>query len=223
MSRKYALSATLREGTGKGVARALRRNDQIPAVIYGDKKAPVTIAMSAKDANLEYNKGHMFSSLCELELDGAKHMVLARDIQLHPVTDNVLHVDFLRITKKTSVNVNVSVNFINHDQSPGLNEKGTLNIVRYEIELVCLATNIPNEIEVDLTGKENGDVIHMSDITLPEGSVPAISDRDFTIATLVAPKRAADLEAEDAAEGEEGAEAAEGEGDAAGEEAPAEE
>ncbi len=217
MSKNYAMTAAKRDGAGKGIARALRRENKVPAVIYGDKKEPVTISLSARDAHVEYHKGHMFTTLCDMDVEGTKHLVLCRDIQVHPVTDNVMHVDFLRVTPKTKIAVDVPVRFINEEKSPGMDAKGILNVVRYTIELLCTATNIPDEVEVNLEGKEHGDAIKVSDALLPEGSKPVIDDRDFTIATLLAPRKVE----EPAAEGDEDAgeaEAAEG-----GEEAPAEE
>ncbi|MAI63039.1 MAG: 50S ribosomal protein L25/general stress protein Ctc [Micavibrio sp. TMED27] len=217
MSKNYAMTAAKRDGAGKGIARALRRENKVPAVIYGDKKEPVTISLSARDAHVEYHKGHMFTTLCDMDVEGTKHLVLCRDIQVHPVTDNVMHIDFLRVTPKTKIAVDVPVRFINEEKSPGMDAKGILNVVRYTIELLCTATNIPDEVEVNLEGKEHGDAIKVSDALLPEGSKPVIDDRDFTIATLLAPRKVE----EPAAEGDEDAgeaEAAEG-----GEEAPAEE
>lgn len=219
MAKNYALDAEQRDDAGKGVARSLRREGRVPAVIYGDKKDPVTISIDANTINVEYNKGHMFTTLCDLNVGKDNHRVLARDIQLHPVTDNVLHVDFLRVTDKTKIAVNVPVKFLNEDKSPGLEDKGILNVTRYEVEVVCKATNIPDEIEVDLTGKEQGDAVKASDATLPEGSKFVIDDRDFTIATIAAPKRLEVDEETEGEEGEEGEEAAEG---AEGEEAAAE-
>jgi len=217
MSKNYALEAEARVSAGKGAARSLRREGKIPAVIYGDKKEPVKITLDANTTNVTYNKGHMFTTLCDLEVGSDKHLVLARDVQTHPVSDTVEHIDFLRVTEKTKIAVDVPVQFINEEASPGLDQKGILNVVRYTIELVCTATNIPENIEVDLTGKEHGDSINVSDAELPAGAKPVIDDRDFTIATLLAPKTAEQEEAEEAAaaaalaEGEEGAEAAEGE------------
>ncbi len=216
MSKNFALKAEKRERAGKGIARALRREDQIPGVVYGDSKEPVLISMPAKEVGLEYNKGHMFTTLCDLDVSGEKNLVLARDIQLHPVNDRILHVDFLRVTPKTKLNVMVPVQFVNEEECPGLKAKGILNVVRHEVELTCAATAIPDSIEIDLSSFEVGDAIKMSTAKLPEGATPAISDRDFTIATIVAPKTAAQEEAEEAA-AEEGAE--EGAEEAAAEEA----
>lgn len=216
MSKNYALAAAKRDRAGKGIARALRREGRIPAVIYGDSKEPLSISLIANDANVEYNRGQMFTTLCDLEVDGDKHLVLARDVQLHPVTDNVLHIDFLRVTAKTKIVVDVPVQFINEDQSPGLQEKGILNVVRYTVELRCSATSIPDVIEVNLEGKETGDSVNISDATLPEGVKPVIDDRDFTIATIAAPRKLEEPEPVEGAEGE-AAEGAEGEAAEGGE------
>lgn len=196
MSKNYALEADKRERAGKGIARSLRRAGRTPAVIYGDNKEPVKISLSENEVNVEYYKGHMFTTLCELNVDKDKHVVLARDVQLHPVTDVVEHVDFLRVSKKTKLAVDIPVQFINEDKSPSLEEKGTLNVVRHTVELLVSAMNIPEVIEVNVEGKEHGDAVKISDATMPEGASPIIHDRDFTIATLVPPKTAEELEAE---------------------------
>lgn len=198
MSKNYAFEAEKRDRAGKGVARSLRRAGRSPAVIYGDNKEPVKISLSENQINVEYNKGHMFTTLCDLTVGKDKHLVLARDIQLHPVTDIVEHIDFLRVTKKTKIAVDIPVKFINEDKSPSIEGKGTLNVTRYTVELLCSATNIPEYLEVDIEGKEHGDSVKLSDTTLPEGSTPVITDRDFTIATLIAPKTAEQEEAENA-------------------------
>ena len=215
MSKNYALKAEERERAGKGIARQLRRDGKTPAVIYGDKKEPIKIALDQNTINVEYNRGQMFTTLCDLEVGNDKHLVLARDVQTHPVTDVVEHVDFLRVTAKTKIAVDVPVQFINEDKSPGMDQKGILNVVRYTIELVCTATNIPENVEVNLEGKEHGDSINVSDANLPEGAKPVIDDRDFTIATLLAPKKVEEVE--ETAEGEEGEEGAEGEAAEGGE------
>lgn len=213
MTKRYAMSAAKRERAGKGVARALRRENQTPAVIYGDNKSPVTISLPTKEANIEYNKGHMFTTLCDLDVDGEKNLVLARDVQLHPVSDKVLHVDFLRVNAKTKITVAVPVNFVDHDKSPGLREKGVLNVVRYDVDLICQATAIPESIEVSLADFDIGDSVKISNAVMPEGAEPAIDDRDFTLATLAAPRAIIEeepVEGEEGEEGEEGAEGAEG-------------
>lgn len=204
MSKNYALKADKRERAGKGVARSLRREGRTPAVIYGDKKEPVNISVSENAINVEYNKGQMFTTLCDLEVGNDKHLVLARDVQLHPVTDVVEHIDFLRVTDKTKLAVSVPVQFINEDKCPSLDGKGTVNVVRHTVRLVCRAVQIPDVLEVNLEGKEHGDSVKISDASLPDGATPVISDRDFTIATLVPPKTAEQEEAEEAAAAEAG-------------------
>lgn len=201
MSKNYVLNADVRERAGKGIARSLRRAGRTPAVIYGDGKEPVKISISENEVNVEYNKGQMFTTLCEVQLDGKKNVVLARDVQLHPVTDIVEHVDFLRVTDKTQIAVNVPVQFINEDKCPSIDQKGSLNVVRHTVELSCRAKNIPDFIEVNLEGKEHGDSVNISDASLPDGAVPVIDNRDFTIATLIAPKIASDLDDDAAEEG----------------------
>jgi large subunit ribosomal protein L25 len=198
-NKNYALQAEQREQAGKGAARSLRREGKTPAVIYGDKKDPVKVTLDSNTINVEYNKGRMFTTLCDLKVGGDKHLVLARDVQLHPVTDVVEHVDFLRVSAKTKITVKVPVHFFNDEKSPGLKKKGILNVTRHDVEVICLANNIPDHIEVDLDGKQQGDAVKASDAKLPEGSKFVINDRDFTIATIVAPKRIEDEEAEDAA------------------------
>jgi large subunit ribosomal protein L25 len=199
MSKHYALKAAKREKAGKGAARTLRRDQKVPAVIYGDNKAPVLITLTSKDINLEYNKAHMFTNLCDLDVDGEKIMVLARDVQLHPVKDVVEHVDFLRVNNNTKIKVMVPVHFINEDKCPSIAARGTLNVTRHEVELLCAAVNIPEFIEVDVAGKEHGDPVKISNAKLPSGVTPVITNRDFTIATLVPPKTADQEAAEEAA------------------------
>ncbi|MCK6418256.1 MAG: 50S ribosomal protein L25/general stress protein Ctc [Alphaproteobacteria bacterium] len=197
-SRHYVLKATKRERAGKGVARALRRENKTPAVIYGDHKEPLTIALDENALNLEYRKGHMFTSLCDMEVDGEKHLLLVRDVQTHPVTDNVIHADFLRVTPRTKIAVMVPVHFINEEECPGIREKGSLAIQRFEVELECTATEIPDHIDFDLAGKNIGDAIKLSDAKLPAGA-KSTSTRDLTIATINAPKTAEQEAAEEAA------------------------
>ena len=209
MAKNYAMTAELREGTGKGAARALRRENKVPAVIYGDGKEPITITLPEKESNLEYRKGHMFTTLCELEVGKDKHLVLARDVQLHVVKDTVEHIDFLRVSPKTKIAVNVPVHFVNEENAPYTEEKGILNVTRFEVELYCRATNIPDAIEVDMSEFNIGDAVKLSNATMPEGAKPVIDDRDITLATISAPRRI-EVDEDEAAEGEEG-EAAEGE------------
>ncbi len=203
-SRNYALKGEKRDRAGKGVARALRRENAIPCVIYGDGKPPLSLSLPAKELNLEYLKGHMYTSLCALEIAGEKHLVLARDVQLHPVKDNVMHVDFLRVTPKTKLHVWVPLKFINEDKCPGIQqEKGILNAVEHQLDVVCLATDIPDHIDIDLSGLALHDSVKLSQVKFPAGASPNVK-KDITIATIMEPRRIIE-ETPVAAEGAEGA------------------
>ena len=202
MSDALTLSAQLRDRAGKGASRALRREGRVPAVIYGDKKDPEAIHIAERELSKLLGSGHFMNSIVEVEVDGKKVITLPKDVAFHPVSDRPLHVDFLRIAKGSTVEVSVPVVFVNEEASPGLKRGGVLNVVRHELELVCDATKIPDQIEVDVTGTDIGDSIHISAVTLPKGSESAITDRDFTIATIVAPS--AMKSQEDGSEGEEG-------------------
>ncbi|HEV7276775.1 MAG TPA: 50S ribosomal protein L25/general stress protein Ctc [Devosiaceae bacterium] len=210
MAQATELKAQARSGVGKGAARALRRQGFVPAVIYGEKQPPLPVSITYKDAMKRIYDGGFLSHVITLDVDGEKHRVIPRDYQLDPVKDKALHVDFLRVGANTTLDVQVHVTFINEEQSPGLKRGGTLNIVRHTVEVSAPANAIPEEIVVDLAGTDIGDSIHISAVTLPKGVTPTVTDRDFTIATVVAPSglRSADAEA-----GEEGGEAEAEEGD----------
>jgi large subunit ribosomal protein L25 len=207
MSDTTTISAEQRERVGKGSARAARRAGLVPAVIYGDKKDPVGINLNARDITRIVHQPGIYGRLLDIDLSGKKHTVLTRDIQFHPVTDVILHMDFLRVSGSAKVAVAVPVEFINEDSCPGLRIGGVLNVVRYEVELLCPATAIPEKITVDLDGIKIGDSIHISAIPLPDGVEPTITDRDFTVATIASPGggvKNEDEEGEDA-EGDEDA------------------
>lgn len=198
----YELKAEAREQVGKGSARAVRRNGKVPAVIYGDKQPPLAIALSYKDVYYKIHGGGFLTTVATIDVDGKKIAVLPKDFQLDPVSDNPVHVDFLRIGKNTEVNVEVPVHFINEDKSPGIKRGGVLNIVRHEVELHCPADAIPEALTFDLAGTNIGDSIHISAIKLPANTRPVITDRDFTVATIAAPAvLKAEEETEAAAEG----------------------
>lgn len=220
MSDNQNLIVTPRERAGKGAARAARREGLIPAVIYGDKKPPVTINLDYNEIFQRLHRPGFYTTLYELKVGAKKERVLARDVQFDPVRDKPMHVDFLRVAKGATVTVQVPVNFINEEESPGLKEGGVLNVVRYEIGLNCPVDSIPDFLEIDLTGLELMDSVHISTVTLPEGVEPEISDRDFTIATIAAPSavRSEAQEAQEALEGEEGEDVEAGEGDEESEE-----
>lgn len=202
MSEQLTLSAESRDRAGKGASRALRNAGRVPAVIYGGNKEPVSIHVEEKALVKALMTGHFFNSMISLDVAGAKHTTLAKDVAFHPVTDRPQHVDFYRVSADTKVTVEVPVVFINEEKSPGLKKGGVLNIVRHEVELACDASHMPEELTVDLSGFDLGDSIHISSVTLPAGATPTITDRDFTIATVVAPSGLKSAEAEAAAEGE---------------------
>lgn len=186
MSETLTLSAETRDRAGKGASRALRREGRTPAVIYGGNEAPVAIHLEEKALNKALGTGHFFNSVVELTVDGQTLRTLPKDVAFHPVSDRPLHADFFRISKDSVVHVDVPVVFINEEKSPGLKKGGILNVVRHELEMICSPDAIPDDIIVDVSGYEVGDSIHISAVTLPAGVKPAI-DRDFTIATIVAP------------------------------------
>lgn len=187
MSEAYELKAEAREQVGKGSARAVRREGKVPAVIYGDKQSPVSIALSYKDVYYKIHGGGFMTTLVNINVDGKIIQVLPKAYQLDPVKDTPLHVDFLRVGKNSVVTVEIPVHFLNEEKSPGIKRGGVLNIVRHQIEATVPANKIPEAIKVDLTGTEVGDSIHVSSVKLPAGVKPTITDRDFTIATIAAP------------------------------------
>ena len=187
MSDTLTLPAETRERAGKGASRALRREGRVPAVIYGGNEEPVAIHVEEKLLIKQLGTGHFFNSIVELEVGGKTVRTLPKDVAFHPVNDRPLHADFLRLSANATVHVNVPVIFANEEASPGLKRGGVLNIVRHELELICQADKIPDDIAIDVTGLDVGASIHISHVKLPEGSKSAITDRDFTIATIVAP------------------------------------
>jgi large subunit ribosomal protein L25 len=205
MSQIHNLSAEPKERAGKGAARAARRAGRIPGVIYGAKQPPLMITLDPQEMSREMRGGGFFTTLFDVKVNGGSERVLARDLQLHPVSERPLHVDFLRVSSTTVVEVEVPCHFVNDEESPGIKRGGVLNVVRHTLELSCRADAIPNEIVIDLTGLEIGDSVHISQIDLPEGVKPTITDRDFTVASIAAPSVVKEEAAEEA-EGEEEAE-----------------
>ncbi|MCF6196075.1 MAG: 50S ribosomal protein L25/general stress protein Ctc [Emcibacter sp.] len=181
------LKAELREKAGKGSSRALRREDKIPAVIYGDKKEPTLVTLKQVDLMKELHKGGFMNTSYEVQIGKDKETVLPRDVQFHPVTDWPLHVDFLRLAKGSSLNIMIPIHFIGEEECPGIKLGGILNVVRHEVEFSCPANAIPEAIEIDISELDMNDSIHISTINLPEGVTPVIDDRDFTIAMISAP------------------------------------
>jgi large subunit ribosomal protein L25 len=187
MSDTLTLPAETRERAGKGASRALRRSGRVPAVVYGAKEEPIGIHVEEKELVRQLGTGHFFNSIVEVEVGGKKVRTLPKDVAFHPVTDRPLHVDFLRVSKDAKVHVNVPVVFANEEASPGLKRGGVLNVVRHDLDLVCSPDKIPDDVVIDVTGLEVGDSIHISNVKLPAGVESGITDRDFTIATIVAP------------------------------------
>ena len=203
MSEVLTLPAAAREKAGKGASRAVRREGRVPAVIYGNKQDPIAIHVEEKLLVRQMSNGHFMNSVVLIDTgNGEPIRTLPKDVQFHPVTDRPLHVDFLRIGEHTTVHVAVPVRFADEELSPGIKRGAVLNIVRHELELVCDAAEIPDEIVISLKGYDVGDSVHISSVALPSGAKSAIEDRDFTIATIVAPSALKSSEGEAAAEGE---------------------
>jgi large subunit ribosomal protein L25 len=222
MSEQLTLPAEARDRAGKGASRALRRDGRVPAVVYGEKKDALSIHVEEKLLTKMLHTGHFMNSVVMIDVGGKATRTLPKAVDFHPVTSRPIHVDFLRIGEHSKVHVNVPVRFDNEEASPGLKRGGVLNVVQHELELICDAAHIPSEIHIPLDGLEIGDSIHISNVKLPEGSTPAIEDRDFTVATIVAPSAMKAEEETAAPEGDVptvGDDEAEGEADAEGGEA----
>src|SRR3954451_5095684 len=200
MSEQLTLSAETRDRAGKGASRTMRREGRVPAVVYGNKEEPLAIHVEEKALIKALSNGHFMNSVVMIDVTGgATARTLPKDVQFHPVTDRPLHVDFLRISEHSKVHVNVPIRFTGEDECRGIKRGGVLNAVRHELDLVCDAAEIPEEIEISLAGLNIGDSLHISAVSLPRGTESAITDRDFTIATIV-PSSGSVMEAEDAAE-----------------------
>lgn len=205
MSDQLTLSAEARDRVGKGASRALRREGRVPAVIYGNNEEPASIHIEEKVLIKQMSNGHFMNSVVMIDVGGKTVRTLPKDVAFHPVTDRPEHVDFLRISEHAKVHVNVPVVFVDEEKSPGIKRGAVLNIVRHELDLVCDAAEIPDQIEITLSGLDVGDSIHISSVTLPKGVESGITDRDFTIATIVAPSALKSSEGDNAtteAEGE---------------------
>jgi large subunit ribosomal protein L25 len=199
MSDVLTLAAEARDRAGKGASRAVRREGRVPCVIYGNKESALSIHVEEKRLVKLLSTGHFLNSVIEIDVGGKTHRTLPRDVQFHPVSDRPIHVDFLRLSGDSLITVNVPVRFENEGLSPGLKRGGVLNVVRHEVEIRCPSDAIPDDIVVDVSAFDVGDSIHISTVKLPEG-VKTVIDRDFTIATIVAPSGMKSQE--DAAEGE---------------------
>ena len=217
MSDQLTLPAEARDRAGKGASRALRRDGRVPAVIYGEKKEALSIHVEEKLLSKMLSTGHFMNSVVMIDFKGKPQRTLPKAVDFHPVTSRPIHVDFLRIGENTKVHVAVPMRFDDEEESPGLKRGGVLNVVVHELEIVCDAAHIPNEIHVSLQGLEIGDSVHISQVKLPDGVTPWNDEEDFTVATIVAPSAMKAEEEETAPEGEvptvgEGEEGAEVEG-----------
>lgn len=178
------LTVERREKTGTGGARATRRLEQVPGILYGGDRGPIPIEVSKKELVKAVRSGKFISHMITLDHKGEKQPVIPRAIQFHPVTDEPLHVDLYRVEENSVIDVNVPVHFKNHADSPGLKRGGVLNVVEHTIRLKVKAVAIPEEVVIDLTGLDVGAVIHLSALTLPAGATPVVKDRDLTIASI---------------------------------------
>jgi large subunit ribosomal protein L25 len=218
-----SLNATIRNNKSKGELNSLRVNGNVPAIIYGGTEENKKISLSKKEIKMLIQKENFLSNMLNLKIDGKDENVLPRQVTFDVVSDEPIHVDFLRIIKGAKVTLEIPVKFINHEKSPGLKRGGVLNIVRRKVELKCPTENIPTELVVDLDNIDIGESFKISSIKLPENVTPTIQGRDFVVATLAAPTVIKEPEkpAEAAADGEEGTEAG-AEATATGETKPAE-
>tara|TARA_B100001540_G_C15683408_1_gene585881 strand:+ start:269 stop:1000 length:732 start_codon:yes stop_codon:yes gene_type:complete len=205
-----SLDASNRNTTTKGQLNSLRKNDRVPAIIYGGKEENQKISLSKKEVKFLIDQENFLSKIISINIDGKQINVLPRDVNYDPITDNPIHIDFLRIVKGAKVIIEIPVKFINNDKSPGLKRGGVLNIVRRNVELNCPSETIPDELVVDLEGLEIGTSIKISSVKLPENVKPTIQGRDFVIATVAAPTVFKEPEKPAEADATEGTEATEG-------------
>ena len=203
------IQASIRDTKTKGQINSLRDNGQVPGIIYGGEDANEKISLSKKEVKILINKENFLSNVISLNIDGREQKVLPRDISYDTISDDPIHIDFLRIVKGSKIILEIPVKFINHEMSPGLKRGGVLNIVRRKVELRCPSDNIPNELIVDLNGLEIGSSIKISFIKLPENVNPTIQGRDFVIATVAAPTIVKEPEKPEEAAGEASAEGSE--------------
>lgn len=222
MTDAITIAAKKRAGTGTGAARAVRRDGNVPGILYGAGIKNQPIQVSLRDITKPYQTGRFTSTLMTLDLEGEKMRVIPREVQVDPVTEIPVHADFQRLVAGARIRLYIPVHFNNHGDSPGLKRGGVLNIVRHEIEFVCPSEKIPSYIEADLAGLDIGDSLHISHIKLPEGLQPVIRNRDFTVATVAAPSALGEeVKTTTAAEGDAAAAAAGAAAPAAGAAAPA--
>lgn len=186
MAETITIAAERRERAGKGMARETRRNGRIPAVLYGNNQEPVILAIETKGLEFLSRKPGFFTKLVDIKVGNDTHKALPRDAQRDPLSEALVHVDFLRVDEKTTIRVEVPVKFLNSDKAPGIKRGGVLNVVRHTLYLLCPATKIPSNVEIDLTGMEINDSIHIKNVKLPEGLAP-VDKTNFTVASIAAP------------------------------------
>ena len=217
MSKEISLNAEIRPGAGKSSVKKIIAAGKIPSVIYGLGEDPINISLDKILLQKEINAGGFLTRIFSLNIDGKKNLAIPREVQFHPLSDQPIHVDFLRLAPDSKITLDIPTHFINEETSPGLKRGGVLNVNRRTVQLSCPANNIPEEIVFDLDGLEIGDTIRISSVTLPDGVVPLITDRDFTVASVAAPTVVKEpetpIEGEAEGEGEEGETPAEEGGD----------
>ena len=194
------LNVDVREGVGTGGARAARRAGSVPGILYGGDKAPVAISVNEKDFRKSLYTGKLLGHLVTLKYGDETQPVIAKDVQFDPVSDHPLHFDLMRVDEHAPVKISIPVHFKNADEAPFTRQGGSLEVVRHEVEILVNADSIPEELVVDLTGREMGDTIRFSDIALPQGASATITDRDFVIATIKVSSAALSAAADEAAE-----------------------
>ena len=206
MSKEISLNAEIRPGAGKSSVKKIIAAGKIPSVIYGLGEDPINISLDKILLQKEINAGGFLTRIFSLNIDGKKNLAIPREVQFHPLSDQPIHVDFLRLAPDSKITLDIPTHFINEETSPGLKRGGVLNVNRRTVQLSCPANNIPEEIVFDLDGLEIGDTIRISSVTLPDGVVPLITDRDFTVASVAAPTVVKEpetpIESEDEGEGE---------------------
>ena len=213
MSKETSIDAEIRSGAGKSSVKKVISAGKIPSVIYGLGEDPINISLDKILVQKEINAGGFLTRIFSLNIDGKKNLAIPREVQFHPLSDQPIHVDFLRLAPDSKITLDIPTRFINEETSPGLKRGGVLNVNRRTVQLSCPANNIPEEIIFDLDGLEIGDTIRISSITLPDGVVPLITDRDFTVASVAAPTVVKEPETPVEGEGE-----GEGEGETPAEE-----
>ncbi len=187
MAKATTITAQVRDRVGKGAARATRRAGRVPAVVYGDKKDVIPISLDPRDLNQQLVTKGFFSRVFEVKVGKDKHRVLARDVQFDPLTDRPLHVDFMRFSAGTMLNVDVDLVFENEDLCPGLKRGGIINVIRHTIELNCAAENIPSSIAIDVGALDMGESLQLKDIVFPKGVQPTATDPEMTVVTIASP------------------------------------